>query len=561
MIETAASAARRHAPPLRLLATLSLALLVFSVLYRFNTLGGALGGFDDDHFVPFAYAKQVQAGEQPLRDFTGLGLQGAWPSLTFELSAAAQSWLGNSLRSEAILSVTGIAAAAVFTLWAAAGVAPAWLAAGATLLSVLVAPKLYNYPKVLVLSAAALAIVWYARRPAMRAVAALSLVTAVAFLFRHDYAVYVGVGVLVLFAVSGNWIRAVLHGTAYAGLVLALLAPSLVFVQRHAGLATYLRDSLAASEQEASRTDMPWPVFTMAAEEPAAVTSFFGIEQNAVSWLYYLHLIFPALVLVGLWRTRLVPWPDARPALAAIAVAGLFVAPFFLRGNTGARLGDMAPLFAVVLAGGSALSLRKREGESGLAWAARNSVLMVVVAITVQAIWVVGGVARELDTSGWSASAGKVIGQARRRWSELERLPAAYWIGPPESPSVAAVQYLHRCSGPADRILMVSYQPEILPLADRRFAAGRASVIPGLLTGTEHERRMVERWSREQVPLALVEEDESHRSEIPLLHAYLTANYERGGDVVINGDVRLGVFAHRTSAHQPDRATGLPCFR
>src|SRR5688572_16874503 len=47
----------------------ALALVVFTASYRFNTLGGALGGFDDDHFVHFVYAKQVEAGEQPLRDF------------------------------------------------------------------------------------------------------------------------------------------------------------------------------------------------------------------------------------------------------------------------------------------------------------------------------------------------------------------------------------------------------------------------------------------------------------------------------------------------------------
>jgi hypothetical protein len=52
---------------------------LFTGLYRFNTLGGTYGGFENDHFVPFAYAKQVQAGDQPLRDFSGLGLQGAWP--------------------------------------------------------------------------------------------------------------------------------------------------------------------------------------------------------------------------------------------------------------------------------------------------------------------------------------------------------------------------------------------------------------------------------------------------------------------------------------------------
>src|SRR5688572_32019310 len=79
-------------------------LLALTCLYRFNTLGGRFAGFDNDHFVPFAYAKQVEAGEQPLRDFDGLGLQGAWPSLTYEMSALVQRWFGDNLRSEALLT-------------------------------------------------------------------------------------------------------------------------------------------------------------------------------------------------------------------------------------------------------------------------------------------------------------------------------------------------------------------------------------------------------------------------------------------------------------------------
>jgi len=61
-------------------------------LFRFNTLGGSFGGFDNDHFLYYTIAKQVQAGEQPLRDFQD-AMHGAWPSLTYELSAAAQRYL------------------------------------------------------------------------------------------------------------------------------------------------------------------------------------------------------------------------------------------------------------------------------------------------------------------------------------------------------------------------------------------------------------------------------------------------------------------------------------
>ena len=48
-------------PPRRLILILVVAVLLFgwTFLYRFNTLGGALGGFDNDHFVRVMLAKQV----------------------------------------------------------------------------------------------------------------------------------------------------------------------------------------------------------------------------------------------------------------------------------------------------------------------------------------------------------------------------------------------------------------------------------------------------------------------------------------------------------------------
>ena len=64
--------------------------LVFATvfLYRFNTLGGALGGFQNDEFGYLARARQIQAGDVPFRDFNDPG----W-FLTDYLAAAAQ-WLG-----------------------------------------------------------------------------------------------------------------------------------------------------------------------------------------------------------------------------------------------------------------------------------------------------------------------------------------------------------------------------------------------------------------------------------------------------------------------------------
>ena len=42
---------------------------VVSFAFRFNTLGGALGGFDNDHFIYLTRTDMLLWGEQPLRDF------------------------------------------------------------------------------------------------------------------------------------------------------------------------------------------------------------------------------------------------------------------------------------------------------------------------------------------------------------------------------------------------------------------------------------------------------------------------------------------------------------
>ena len=138
-----------------IVAIVAALLFLFVACYRFNTLGGALGGFDTDPLRPVSLATQVEAGERLLRDFLD-GVQGAPPALTYDLSALAQRTLGDNLRSEAILTVVGVAVAAAVTFVAATYVAPWPVALVAATFSALLSPKLYGYPKVLVLAVACL---------------------------------------------------------------------------------------------------------------------------------------------------------------------------------------------------------------------------------------------------------------------------------------------------------------------------------------------------------------------------------------------------------------------
>lgn len=257
-----------HRPRLgrrRGMAVAAVALFVFLFLYRFATLGGALGGFDDDHFILLAYGKQVEAGERPSRDYLGVGLQGLWPPLAFEVSAGAQQLLGDNLRSEAVATAGLLALGGVLTFVAGSLVAPPGWAFVASLLAGLAAPKLYAFPKVLVLAGAALLLVAYARRPSAGRAVWLAVLTAAAVLLRNDYAVYVSVGIVVLLATTA-WIEGVRpwrHAAIWAGLTTGLLLPSVLLVQRDYGLGAYLGLALENSTREAARTELSWPAFAL----------------------------------------------------------------------------------------------------------------------------------------------------------------------------------------------------------------------------------------------------------------------------------------------------------
>ena len=84
-----ARAGRANAARVRTRITLGIIAAVLSVLtfeYRFSTMGGLLGGFEDDQFVHLSEAQQIVLGELPSRDFVDIG---GMP-LTLELSALAQ---------------------------------------------------------------------------------------------------------------------------------------------------------------------------------------------------------------------------------------------------------------------------------------------------------------------------------------------------------------------------------------------------------------------------------------------------------------------------------------
>ena len=201
-------------------------------LFRFLTVE-----YTNDHFVHLSRGAQILYGDVPIRDFFDPGL-----TLQYYASAAALLWSGHNLFGETILTVGFIAAGAGLTFVAAARLSGSiWLALAATAMAVLSMPRLYNYPKVF-FYVAAIVVAWrYASRPDRGRLSALAVVTVVAFLFRHDHGVYIGLATLALLAIL-HWQeprRVVTAVAEYSSVTLLLMLPFLIFVQTTSGLLRY----------------------------------------------------------------------------------------------------------------------------------------------------------------------------------------------------------------------------------------------------------------------------------------------------------------------------------
>jgi len=241
-------------------------------LYRFNTLGGRLAGFDNDHFIQLVRSIAVLDGERPIRDFTDTALEALWPAPTYSASAIAQRVFGRSLRSEALLTagMLSVGAAGLFWLsWDFAGAIPT--AVLLTLLAVALRPALYNYPKIVLFVLAIAMMLAYARRPTMTRLATLAGTVATAALYRHDNGVYMGLAAVTLVLLVRGRLEARRPVLVLAAICTALLLPGIVFAQADGGLIAYLRGCLEVSRQEALRTAKPGAHFVVDWSQPIIV--------------------------------------------------------------------------------------------------------------------------------------------------------------------------------------------------------------------------------------------------------------------------------------------------
>jgi hypothetical protein len=543
-----------------LLAALGAVVVVNAAFfYRFNSLDGSLGGFTNDHFAQLMRAEMLLRGEQPLRDFADAEMRGAWPALSYAVPAWAQQLFGRTLLAEAYMTIGALALAAALVFLLALDLARRWsVALLATAVVIVMEPRLYNYPKVLMLALGAVAIRSVTLNPGALQIGFAAMTTAAAALFRHDGGVYVGLGVMAGLVArdAGAWSAVARRVGLYVGLTALCLLPSAVWVQVYEGIPTYLRNNLATTVIEAGRTDPEASLFAQLA--PLNSDSLVLLSYYA----FWAVLAVTAAVLA--WRAyRSAPplTPEGRGCAVGVLVMAVLANEFLLRDNLSARLGD-AVVPVVVLGAWSA------GAAEAIASPAVRRVAMVSAVVLLMfllgASWIFMDARPTLVGSGLIRSPQRVAAEFAGVRRNLLRQPPVEWSDADAKGNLIAARYVAECTSPDEYLLVAAEAPEIPVYARRRFAAGQGTVALGRYASDAEQRRAMARLASQSVPIILADAARFEAEFVrpyPLLAKHLAEHYREAGTIVAGGS-RLLVLVD--TARQPVRTDphlGLPCFQ
>jgi hypothetical protein len=216
------------------------ALVIFagSFLYRFLDLS-----FHNDHFEFISLGAEIVDGAVPGIDFFD-----PTRPLQYYLSASALWLFGHQLLAEAILSVTLMSLGTALVFVAGTRLSNSvTLGVLAAVFTAAILPRLYSYPKILIPAVALLATWRFIDRPSTAflpvyrnaftaflrsGLAAMCLATAMSFYFRFDHGVWIGVALFVAIVARDfwHWRQMTRHVAIYAGGVVALCAPFVLFL-------------------------------------------------------------------------------------------------------------------------------------------------------------------------------------------------------------------------------------------------------------------------------------------------------------------------------------------
>jgi hypothetical protein len=518
------------------------AITLVAVAWRFLTFTG----FSNDHYAHLVMAQQVLLGDRPIRDFADPG----WP-LTYTLTALGWAVTGKTMATEWVISTLGFAIGAACTVAAASRLSGSLaIAVAVTVIEILVFPRAYSYPKILIYAAAGWALLPLTAGPSTRRLVLMALLVAIAFLFRHDHGLFIGLAAAVGVAVTSRDLPgpAIFRRLALlTGATALFLLPWIVFVMLNGGLFSYLEAGLDYSRAEADATQLgslPW--------------------SGAEAWLFWVY--WAVAVACGMAAiTRLVAgrqrWAGESAAIVALAVCAVLVNASFLRESLEVRVPDA--IVPAALLGAWALGLcwsmpwRRVSAQRAVRIAS-----VILVLVTGIAAARVAGIGNQYE----DAEIGNGIAGLRDRTAEVwSRLQSQHRDDVPSRYSLALrpfFDYIDRCTSPADRLIVTGEFPDVLVLAGRRFA-GDGIVFGSWYASVTHQDRTLVRLRADPALFVLHMGDyESFQRKYGQIETYVNASYRPMAEVEVDegGTIRILVDKARQQ-RGVDAATGWPCFR
>jgi hypothetical protein len=518
--------------------------------WRFLTFAG----FSNDDYVHLAGAQQILLGEWPVRDFVDAGTP-----LMYVVHAGTRAAFGPALGVEWAVMALGFGLGAACTLGAAYRLSSSLsIALLVTALEAAMYPRGYGSPKLLLYSAAALVIVWSARRSGLRAVLATATITSVSFLYRHDHGVFIGAGALTAIIAGGRydgWRVAIRRSAMYVAIVTLQLLPWLVFVHVHQGITDYVASGIAASRAEA--------VGDALRELPRLGLGDFASTRNALAWLFYAFHALPVacLALLVYRRAEDETWRGETAAVAGLSVIAVAVNVSFLRGNLEARVPDAVVPAALLGSWLLGTALRRSSPRVGA-----TVVAGALLAITIWASGRVGEFSKHLEKSELLRGPSAVWGRAfdlwdrfHRRVPERDHIPSRYALA-----LMPFMAYVDRCTAPQDRLLVTGFDPEINVIANRGFAGGHSSFRPHFYTSDADQARSVDTLRRQSVPfvVSISQVYPELKAQMPAVIEYIERHFALLAHVDVSETQGVDLLIDR-SRHtvETDVITGWPCLR
>lgn len=485
-------------------------------------------------------------GEWPSRDFVDLGAP-----LTYAISAAAQAIFGARQLTEALLMACAFGLGAVLTLRAGMMMTGSvTLGVAAALIELLVYPRTYSYPKMVLYAAAALAFLWYSSRPSVARIVGLAALAACAALVRHDHGLYIGiasVAAVVLSPIPADRIRGGASVAILAAAVFVFMLPYFIYLQTVDGIVAHLQRGAAFTALEVPRQRL-------------TVAGLPAYDAWLLAAVWVAPIAALVVLAVPLRRRREGAWAAWRRVVPVVVLAVVGNAGL-IRDRLDVRLPDaiVAPALLMVWLVFQAWRMPPRPS----ALAARVIAVAALI-VTMRYAAIMGSVEEQLDRANVLAGLDRVPQRLVSLVRDMDRPWAGRLV-----PSAAAAEmrpffdYVPRCIPPDQRLLVAAFLPEIAVLSQRPFAGGQIWFMPGALKTPADHALVMRRLERQRVPVVVLRRPtyDELALDFPELDAYIRERFTEVARWSLGDPDAVYLLMDTKQATGTDQKTGWPCFR